>query len=196
MGRVHEGIDEHLTAWLEAQPVFFVGSAPLAADGHVNVSPKGNRHELAVLGPRRVAYLDQTGSGAETVAHLRENGRLVIMACAFSGPPRIVRLHGRGRAVLPGEQDWGPLAGTLAERGARPAGEGARCIVVLDVERVADSCGYGVPLISFEAHRPNMDDWSARKGAQGIARYQEEHNALSIDGLAALVPGPGATTSA
>jgi hypothetical protein len=186
MGRIHDAIDERLTAWLEAQPVFFVATAPLAADGHVNVSPKGNRHELAVLGPKTVAYLDQTGSGAETLAHLRENGRIVLMACAFTGPPRIVRLHGEGRAVVPGDGSWPGLASQLAARGADPGGPGARSIIKVEVDRVADSCGYGVPLMAFEDHRDMMNDWSARKGPQGIAAYQAEKNRSSIDGLPAL----------
>ena len=118
MGRTYEGIDARLTAWLEAQPVFFVASAPLAADGHVNLSPKGNRHELVVLGTSTVAYLDQTGSGAETISHVRENGRIVLMACAFAGPPRIVRLHGVGRVIVPGDDDWSGIATVLAARAA------------------------------------------------------------------------------
>jgi Pyridoxamine 5'-phosphate oxidase len=186
MGRIHDAIDEPLTAWLEAQPVFFVATSPLAADGHINVSPKGNRHELAVLGPKTVAYLDQTGSGAETVAHLRENGRIVVMACAFSGPPRIVRLHGQGRVVVPADGAWPGLSAQLAARGADPAGPGARCIIQVEVNRVADSCGYGVPLMAFEHHRDVMNEWSARKGPQGIAAYQAEKNRSSIDGLPAL----------
>jgi hypothetical protein len=190
MGRIHEVIDERLTAWLEAQPVFFVATAPLAADGHVNVSPKGNRHELAVLGPKTVAYLDQTGSGAETLAHLRENGRIVLMACAFTGPPRIVRLHGEGRAVLPGDAAWPDLASHLAARGAVPAGPGTRSIIKVEVNRVADSCGYGVPLMAFEDHRDTMNEWSARKGPEGIVAYQAEKNRSSIDGLPALDNDP------
>ena len=186
MGRVYEGIDDRLAAWLETQPVFFVATAPLAETGHVNVSPKGNRNELFVLGPEAVAYLDQTGSGAETIAHLRENGRIVLMACAFSGPPRIVRVHGRGRVVVPTDDGWGELAATIEQRGGNPAGVGVRSIIAIDVTRVADSCGYGVPLLSFEGHRDTMDSWSARKGRSGIATYQAQHNHRSIDDLPAL----------
>ena len=186
MGRAYEGVDTRLAEWLQAQPVFFVGTAPSGSAGHVNVSPKGNRGELAVVSPSTVAYLDQTGSGAETIAHLRENGRLVIMACAFSGPPRIVRLHGRGRAVFPGDGEWAGLAEWVRSAGGDPDGVGTRSIVVLEVERVADSCGYGVPLMAFEGHRTRMDEWASRKGADGIARYQADKNASSIDGLPAL----------
>jgi hypothetical protein len=186
MARTHDGIDERLKDWIEAQPVFFVASAPLAADGHVNLSPKGNRHELAVLGSHSVAYLEQTGSGAETIAHLRENGRVVLMACAFAGPPRIVRLHGRGRVIAPGDDGWEDLAVTLASKGAHPGGPGVRSIIYIDVTRIADSCGYGVPLMTFESHRETMDEWSARKGPDGVAAYQAEKNGSSIDGLPAL----------
>ncbi len=186
MGRTYEGIDERLKAWLEAQPVFFVATAPLAADGHLNVSPKGNRDELAVVDSRTVAYLDQTGSGAETIAHVRENGRIVLMACAFSGPPRIVRLHGRGRVVLPGDDRWAVLATVIASKGANLDGPGVRSIVQVEVTRISDSCGYGVPLMAFERHRDTLDKWSERKGAEGITAYQEDENSSSIDGLPAL----------
>lgn len=179
MGRTYEIIDDRLAAWLQAQPVFFVATAPLAADGHVNCSPKGNRQELLVLGGRRVAYLEQTGSGAETVAHLRENGRMVLMFCSFDGPPRIVRIHGRGRAVLTGSDGFEDLVARFPGAG----GPGVRSVVMLDAERISDSCGYGVPLMPFSAHRPTMDEWAERKGPEGIARYWAEKNALSVDGL-------------
>lgn len=192
MGRTYQEITERLAQWLEAQPVFFVASAPSGAGGHVNLSPKGNRNELAVLGPTSLAYLDQTGSGAETIAHIRENGRLVVMACAFSGPPRIVRFHGQARVVRPGEPEWDGLAAAVRQRGGAPDAVGVRSIVVLEVERVADSCGYGVPLMALEGHRPTMEEWAARKGTDGIAAYQEEKNGYSIDGLPALSGGPGA----
>src|SRR5208282_64317 len=152
--------------------VFFVATAPLSADGMVNCSPKGNRGEFAVLGPTTVAYLDQTGSGVETIAHLRENGRVVLMFCAFAGPPRIVRLHGRGRIVPADSPEFGALASTFE----RAAGAGARSIVVVDVTRIADSCGYGVPLMSFGEHRATMDQWANRKGREGIREYWSEKN--------------------
>jgi hypothetical protein len=186
VGRVHERIDERLASWLEAQPVVFVATAPLDPAGHVNCSPRGNRGELAVLDKTRVALLDQTGSGAETIAHLRENGRMVLMACAFDGPPRIVRLHGTGRVYSPADPGWGELADAVTARGGDPAAPGVRSIVELTVTRVADSCGYGVPLMTFVGHRPTLDDWSARKGAEGIAAYQAKHNRVSLDGLPAL----------
>jgi hypothetical protein len=184
MAKTYEGIDGSLSEWLAAQPVFFVSTAPLDADGSVNCSPKGNRDEFAVLDDRRVAYLDQTGSGVETIAHLQENGRIVIMFCAFAGPPRIVRLHGRGRVVFTGD----PGFADLAVRFPGGAGIGVRSIIDVDVRRVADSCGYGVPVMSFEGHRPMMDKWSARKGPEGIRAYWEERNDASIDGIPGLSP--------
>ncbi|HLI01054.1 MAG TPA: pyridoxamine 5'-phosphate oxidase family protein [Acidimicrobiales bacterium] len=188
MGRVYDGVNERLGGWIEEQVVFFVATAPLDPDGRINLSPKGNRGELAVLGPRCVAYLEQTGSGVETLAHLRENGRIVLMFCAFTGGPRIVRLHGRGRTVRPSADEWPALAEAVRQRGGDPDGPGVRSIVVVDVERVADSCGYGVPFMRFEGHRPTMDDWAERKGPDGIAEYQAERNRLSIDGLPGLEP--------
>ena len=184
MGRIREGIDERLTDWLLAQPVFFVATAPLDAVGHINCSPKGNRGELAVLGPNRVAYLDQTGSGIETVAHVTENGRIVLMFCAFEGPPRIVRLHGRARVARPGSGEFESLSGAFGSSG----GVGVRSIVVADLNRVSDSCGYGVPFMDFRSHRPTMDEWSERKGPEGIHAYWEEKNASSVDGLPGLAP--------
>jgi Pyridoxamine 5'-phosphate oxidase len=179
MGKTYEVIDHGLAEWLEAQPVFFVSTAPLSTDGLVNCSPKGNRDEFVVIDERVVAYLDQTGSGVETIAHLRENGRIVVMFCAFVGAPRIVRLHGRGRAVLRDD----PSFPDLAHRFPGGMGVGVRSIIVTEVSRIADSCGYGVPFMSFECHRPTMDQWSNRKGPDGIRNYWAEKNAKSIDQL-------------
>jgi hypothetical protein len=186
MGRIHNGIDARLAEWLNSQPVFFVATAPLDGGGHINCSPKGNRGEFAVLGDQQVGYVDQTGSGAETIAHLKENGRIVLMFCAFEGPPRIVRLHGTGSAVLFDDPDFAALAGSFATE----VTVGVRSIVVVDVTRVADSCGYGVPLMEFSAHRSKMDEWADRKGADGIRAYWAEKNTESIDGLAAVPVDP------
>ncbi len=179
MAKTYEGIDQKLSAWISEQPVFFVSTAPLDPDGSVNCSPKGNRGEFAVLDELTVAYLDQTGSGVETIAHLQENGRIVIMFCAFVGPPRIVRLHGKGRVVLADHPDFDELVGRFT---GGPA-VGVRSVVVVEVGRVSDSCGYGVPLMHFEGHRPTMDQWSTRKGRDGIRQYWAEKNVTSVDGI-------------
>ena len=185
MGKVFDVIDEHLRDWIARQPVFFVGTAPLDGDGHVNVSPKGPAGTFRVLGERRVAYLDIVGSGAETIAHLRENGRIVVMFCAFEGPPRILRLHGRGR-VLP--VDDPSLDGVAFDTEARP--EAQRSVILVDVTRIADSCGYGVPLMSYEGERPHMDLSTAKRlrveGPDAMRAYEQANNLESIDGLPAL----------
>jgi predicted pyridoxine 5'-phosphate oxidase superfamily flavin-nucleotide-binding protein len=179
MGKLFDALGEDLATWITAQPVFFVATAPLDAHGSINCSPKGNRDELAVLDAHRVAYLDQTGSGVETIAHLRENGRIVLMFCAFTGPPRIVRLHGRGRYVLRDAPDYESVARHFP--GATDVG--ARAVIVVDVQRISDSCGYGVPLMDFASHRPTMDQWSERKGSAGIRDYWAQKNRVSIDDL-------------
>lgn len=184
-----DGIDERLGAWIAEQPVFFVGTAPLDADGHVNVSPKAPIENLRVLGPTSVAYLDMVGSGAETIAHVRENGRIVIMLCAFQGPPRILRLHGRAEVVLASDDRFEAL---IQECGftAPDVPQMMRTIVLVEVERVADSCGYGVPLMSYEGRRPHSELWAAKKlrvgGPYALLEYQREKNLVSIDGLPAL----------
>jgi hypothetical protein len=189
MGRVYDRIDDIQRAWIARQALFFVGTAPRADDGHVNVSPKGPIGTLRVLDDHTVAYLDIIGSGAETIAHLRENGRIVVMLCAFDGPPRILRLHGRGEVVLAGD----PRFDELLERAdfAQPSvASSRRAVIVVHVERVADSCGYGVPLMSFEGIRPHSDAWAEKRvrsrGPAALADYQAEKNAVSIDGLPAV----------
>ncbi len=170
----------------------FVGTAPLQPDGHVNVSPKGPIGSLRVIDDRTVAYLDVVGSGAETVAHLCENGRIVIMLCAFSGAPRIVRLHGRGRVNLPKSPRFAELmaACTFADPALR---EARRAVIEVEVTRISDSCGYGVPLMTFETERTHARDWCARKlasGADALRDYQRDKNARSIDGLPAVELDP------
>ena len=189
MGKVFDGIDEQLERWIASQPLFFVGSAPLAPDGHVNVSPKGPIDTLRVLDPHTVAYLDVVGSGAETIAHLRENGRIVIMFCAFQGPPRILRLHGRGEVLAASDPGFAELL--VRCQFAEPAlPQARRSIVRVEVDRVADSCGYGVPVMAYEGLRPHQDAWAAKKvrvgGETALVEYQREKNAHSIDGLPAL----------
>jgi hypothetical protein len=184
MGKVLESIDSELACWLEAQPVFFVATAPLSAEGHVNCSPKGG-DALRILGPMEAAYLDYTGSGAETAAHVRENGRIVLMFCAFAGPPRIVRLHGTGEVVTPDHTDWDGLASRF------PSNPGMRAVMRVQVARVSTSCGFSVPLMDYQADRDTLDRWALNKGEEGLMQYRAEKNARSIDGLLAL-PSPGA----
>jgi len=176
MGKVYESITAELRDWLAQQKMFFVATAPLAADGHLNCSPKGV-DTFRVLGERQVGYLDLTGSGIETVAHLRENGRIVLMFCAFGGPPRIVRLHGLGTVLFPDSSDFHRLAQSFVDH------PGARAIVRVAVSRISDSCGHGVPLMDFVAQRDLLDKWSAAKGPQGLAEYRAAKNTCSIDGL-------------
>jgi hypothetical protein len=182
MGKVYEGVDPKLSEWLLAQPMFFVSTAPLAADGHVNVSPKGMAGTFAVLGPSRVAYLDYFGSGAETIAHLRENGRIVLMWCAFAGPPKIVRLHGRGSVVLPTDDNFAALRKEFAKEREKAV----RSIIVVDVDRTSDSCGYSVPNLAFVNDRDILDLHQDKHPAEYFDEYAKTRNASSIDGLPAL----------
>jgi hypothetical protein len=183
MAKVLDGIDGTLAAWLERQPVFFVATAPLGADGHVNVSPKGTIGTFKVLDRDTVAYLDLTGSGAETLAHLRENGRITLMFCAFSGKPNIIRLWGHGTAVLPSSPSFAELAGSF------PAHPGIRSVIRVDVSRVADSCGYAVPRMTLDSEREVLDQFNGKKDAAGLGAYRVEKNTASIDGLPAWPAG-------
>ncbi|WP_435738404.1 pyridoxamine 5'-phosphate oxidase family protein [Cellulosimicrobium sp. PMB13] len=185
MATLHEQITDRLAAFVLAQPVFFVGTAPLAAEGHVNVAPKGMAGTFVVLGPDRVAYLDYTGSGAETPAHLRENGRIVIMFCAFDGPPNIVRFHGTGRYVEAGTDEFDELRPLFAKE--QTAGQ--RGVVVVDVTRVSDSCGFSVPRMELVEDRDLLDRWAARKTPEQLDDYRELKNTSSIDGLPAIGDG-------
>lgn len=191
MSKVHDSIDPRLAGFLTAQPVFFVGTAPLSGDGRVNVSPKGLSGTFAVLGPLQVAYLDYTGSGAETIAHLRENGRIVLMFCAFEGKPNIVRLHGRGRVVLPEDEEFDELRGHFPKERVR----GQRSVVLVDVERVSDSCGWAVPRMDLREDRDLLDRHAEQRDDEYFATYWRTRNATSIDGLAAW-PGSGQNASA
>jgi hypothetical protein len=181
VGKVYDGIDDDLAAWLTRQPLWFVGTAPLSADGHVNVSPRGH-DTFSVLGPHRVAWVDFTGSGVETIAHLRENGRICLMFCSYDRRPRIVRLHGRGSVALPGEAAYDDVV----ER--HPAHPSTRAVVVVDVDRVSDSCGYGVPVMDLVQERDLLRLGADKRGPDGMAAYRTERNAVSIDGLAGF-PG-------
>jgi predicted pyridoxine 5'-phosphate oxidase superfamily flavin-nucleotide-binding protein len=184
MGKVHERITDRIRAFFEAQHLFFVATAPLAADGRVNLSPKGIDGTFVVVDDHTVAYLDLTASGAETIAHLRENGRITLMFCAFDGPPNIVRLHGRGRVVGLHDDEFAAWAPRFAER------RGARAVIVVDVERVSDSCGYGVPLMDHVGERDLLPPFMDRKGPDGQADYRRRWNRASIDGLPAFDDDP------
>lgn len=175
MGKVHERIDGRLRAFVEAQHVFFVATAPSGPGGHVNVSPKGIGGTFLVLDDHTVAYVDITASGAETIAHLRENGRVTLMFCAFEGPPNVVRLHGQGRVVSMYDEEFAGLAGLFGEL------RGARAIIVVDVTRISDSCGYGVPLMDYRGERDLLPAHMDRKGEEGRADYRRHKNQRSIE---------------
>ena len=179
MGMVHTAIDVELARFIADQHVFFVATAPLSGDGHVNLSPKG-LDTFAIIDPLTVAYLDLTGSGVETIAHLRENGRITICFCAFEGTPKILRLYGHGSVIEPQHPDFPALRGHFAEY------DGVRSIVRVALTRIADSCGYGVPRYRYEGPRPQLGDWTRRKGDAGVAEYRRTNNARSIDGLPGL----------
>ena len=180
MGKVHERIDGRLRDFIERQHLFFVATAPSGPDGRVNVSPKGIDGTFTVVDDHTVAYLDITASGAETIAHLRENGRITLMFCAFEGPPNVVRLHGRGRVVTLYDEEYA----AWAERFEPVAG--ARAVIVVDVDRVSDSCGYGVPLFEHRGERDLLPQHMDRKGTGGQAAYRRLKNRTSIDGLPAF----------
>ena len=175
MGQVFDEIDDALAAWIAEQPMWFLGTAPLSAEGHVNVSPRGH-DTFSVLGPRQVAWVDLTGSGIETIAHLRENGRICIMFASVSKRPRIVRLHGRGYVHEPGD----PLFEDVVAR--HPAHPSTRAVVVVDVQRISDSCGYGVPVMSMVGERDLLRLGAEKRGPEGLAAFRAEHN-TSLDGL-------------
>ena len=179
MAKVFTEIDDRLRSFIEAQQMFFVATAP-STNGHVNVSPKGLKNTFAIVDAHCVAYLDLTGSGAETIAHIQDNQRITIMFCAFEGPPRIVRIYGKGEVVLPSNDDFAALRSQFATY------SGVRAIIRVHATRIADSCGYAVPLYQYEGQRDQLTRWADRKGEDGIAAYKAEHNERSIDGLPAL----------
>jgi hypothetical protein len=195
VGKLYAELDDRLRKFIAQQPVFFVATAPdLGLDGsggHVNVSPKGYQDTFAVLGPRTVAYLDLTGSGAETIAHVRQNGRITIMFCSFSHETKVVRLYGTGEVVLPGSARWAELTSHFPRAADRVAElTNQRAIIVVNLERIADSCGYAVPEMTLAGERGVLDRWAASKSAGELAGYRAEKNTVSIDGLPALDAEP------
>ena len=178
MGERGNSIDPDLAAWIGRQRLFFVATAP-SGGGHVNLSPKG-LDTFAILDQRSVAYLDLTGSGVETIAHIRDNGRITVMFCAFEGPPKIVRLHGRGEVIESADPGFPELLSRFTPR------PGARSVIRITLERVSDSCGYGVPTMEYLGERTQMAAWAEHKGEDGLRAYRAHKNARSIDGLPGL----------
>ncbi len=176
MGKLYDILDPALREWLAQQKVFFVATAPLNTDGHINCSPKAG-DGFCILADREVAYLDLTGSGIETISHLQENGRIVIMFCAFEGPPKIVRLHGTGEVIYPDHPDYSDLSQRF------PSHLGARAVIRVAVSRISDSCGFTVPHLEFAGRRDALDRWSEKKGPEGLIAYRKEKNHASIDGI-------------
>jgi hypothetical protein len=176
LASVHPCITPELQAFIARQPLFFVGTAPFSAEGHVNLSPKG-LDSFRVLSPSQVAYLDLTGSGNETAAHLIENGRITFLFCAFEGRPKILRLYGRGQIVHTGSPRWPELSALF------PSFTGIRQIFIADISRVHTSCGFGVPLMRLESQRAMLEEWAEKKGSAGLDEYRKIKNARSIDGL-------------
>lgn len=179
MSKLRDFIDDDLAAWIRKQHVFFVATAPESKDGHLNCSPKGGDC-FRILGPSEVAYQDYTGSGVETMAHLRENGRIILMFCAFDGKPEIARLHGQGEVVVPGDAAYSEIAGHF------PPNLGTRAYIRVSVTRISTSCGFAVPLLDFRENRETLDKWAVSKGEQGLKEYRAEKNVRSIDGLPAF----------
>lgn len=180
MGKIYNGITPQLSEWIGRQKIFFVSTAPLNGEGHINCSPKG-LDSFRLLSADQVAYQDLTGSGVETIAHVKENGRMVIMFCAFEGPPRIVRFHGKANVITPEMLEYNEVARLF------PSRAGTRAYIVLKAERISDSCGYAVPLYEFKGDREVLDNWVAAKGTEGLRVYRGEKNASSIDGLPGLL---------
>ena len=179
MAKVIDSLDDALIDWIAEQRVFFVATAPSGPGGHVNLSPKGY-DAFRVIDPVTVAYLDLTGSGVETIAHLRDNGRITIMFCAFEGPPRILRLFGAGEVLLPGTEAYDELAPRFGSKA------GTRAIIRARLDRLQTSCGYSVPFMDFREERPTLAQWAARKDDAELDAYRAEKNAMSIDGLPSL----------
>jgi hypothetical protein len=176
MAKIFESITSELQAWLSNQKIFFVATAPLSKEAHLNCSPKGG-DTFRVLNGSEVAYLDLTGSGVETIAHLQENSRIVVMFCAFQGAPRIVRIHGKGEVFYPGTPPFDRMINLF------PDIRGIRSIIRIKVSRLSDSCGYAVPLYNFVGHRDVLEKWCDKKGPQGLVEYRKIKNAKSIDDL-------------
>lgn len=191
MAQATTAISDRPKRFIERQKVFFVATAPRSDEGLVNLSPKGLAGSFAVLDPETVAYLDFPGSGVETIAHLQENGRICLMFCAFDGRPNILRIQGRGEAVFPGSEAFASLSDAFKGPAGPGSGvpEGVRSVVRVQVRRVADSCGFGVPRMDYRGDRRELSEWVQKKGPEGIAQYQQKNNRVSLDGLPGLPVG-------
>ncbi|MBW5446131.1 pyridoxamine 5'-phosphate oxidase family protein [Cohnella sp. CFH 77786] len=176
MGKQFPALLPEHEEFIRRQHVFFVGSAPLSEEGHVNISPKGH-DAFRILSANRAAYLDMTGSGNETSAHILDNGRVTVMFCAFEGPPNILRLYGTGTVILPDSPEWEELYPLF------PSLPGARQIISIDIHKVQTSCGFAVPFMTYTGERETLQRWSIQKGEEGLKQYWQEKNATSIDGL-------------
>lgn len=185
MGKVYDKIDDKMSSWIAQQQMFFVATAPLSGDGLVNLSPKGLDGTFKILDEATVAYLDTTGSGIETIAHLKENGRITILFCAFDGAPNLIRFYGQGEPIEPHHPDFNQLLELF------PSYSDVRSIIRVKVERIADSCGFGVPLYEYQGQRDTLIKYVENKGPEGMAQYRLENNSTSLDGLPGLdVPAP------
>ncbi|MFF3324235.1 pyridoxamine 5'-phosphate oxidase family protein [Streptomyces sp. NPDC002889] len=192
MGQRYERIEGSIRRFIEQQPVFFTATAPLGGDGHINLSPKGRNGTLVVIDELTLAYLDFGGSGAETIAHLRENGRITLMWCAFSGPPKVLRVHGEGQALFRDDPRWAEYIGRFRE----VDGPGARAIIVVRARRISDACGFAVPFMDYQQERTQHAEHLGRKTDEEFAKYCEkkDHVGVSLDGLPALpLPLPART---
>ncbi|WP_327307632.1 pyridoxamine 5'-phosphate oxidase family protein [Streptomyces sp. NBC_01298] len=184
MGKLYDRIDGRLRTFIEEQPIFFTATAPLSGDGHINLSPKGRAGTLVVIDETTLAYLDFGGSGAETIAHVRENGRITLMWCAFSGPPNIVRIHGDGEAVFRDDPRWDGLVELFGDAD----GPAARAVILVTARRIADVCGYAIPFMEYQGERTLHAEYFGRKTDEEFNAYCEkkEFIGVSVDGLPAL----------
>ncbi|MBJ7330217.1 MAG: pyridoxamine 5'-phosphate oxidase family protein [Solirubrobacteraceae bacterium] len=190
MGQEFDRLDDKLVDWIGRQRMYFVGTAPSGDDGLVNISPKGWMDSFRVLGPTQIAYLDVFGSGVETIAHLKQNGRIVVMLCAFEGGPRILRMHGRGEVLENGTPEFDEVIGAFPP-GATQGGERSiRSIIRVDIVRIADSCGYGVPVMDYVGERDTYERGvevkERKQGAEELLGFRRKRAAASLDGLPGL----------
>ena len=176
MGTIYSSILPKHEEFIRKQRIFFVGSAPLLEDGHVNISPKGH-DALRIFSPTEVAYLDLTGSGNETSAHLKDNGRITFMFLAFEGPPMVLRLYGQGKVILPDTSEWDDMAKNFDIL------PGTRQIIYAKIETVKTSCGFSVPFYSYNGERHTLKQWAANQGEQGLEEYRKQNNSISMDGI-------------